>query len=212
MSHRIGSDGSARGAPVVSGHMSSDVNTEATRRRLTKRQADMVQRLTVAAVEELRATGYADLTVRNVAARAGVAPATAYTYFSSKNHLITEVFWRRLNEMEAVPEKGKPADRVGQVLRQIALLVVDEPELAAACTTAMLGNDPDVQHLRLRIGSEMRDRLETALGEGFDPRVRDALEFAFAGAMMHAGMGITSYERIADGLASTAELIVKGRT
>jgi AcrR family transcriptional regulator len=212
MSASGGSAGSRSRSSVVSGHMSSDVTTESTRRRLTKRQADMVHRLTVAAVEELRNTGFADLTVRNVAARAGVAPATAYTYFSSKNHLITEVFWRRLNEMSGVPEKGTPSQRVVQVLREIALLVVDEPELASACTTAMLGNDPDVQHLRLRIGTEMRNRLETALGEGFDPRVRDALEFAFAGAMMHAGMGYTSYEQIADRLASTAELITKGRT
>ena len=40
----------------------------------------------------LRESSYADLTVRAVAARAKVAPATAYTYFSSKNHLIAEVY------------------------------------------------------------------------------------------------------------------------
>ncbi len=40
----------------------------------------------------LRETSYADLTVRAVAKRANVAPATAYTYFSSKNHLVAEVY------------------------------------------------------------------------------------------------------------------------
>ena len=29
-----------------------------------------------------------------VAARAGVSPATAYTYFASKDHLFAELFWR----------------------------------------------------------------------------------------------------------------------
>ncbi|TVT55420.1 helix-turn-helix transcriptional regulator [Amycolatopsis rhizosphaerae] len=56
--------------------MSSFASVEAARRRLTQRQARMVRRLTDAAVAELRAVGYADLTVRNVAARAGVVPAT----------------------------------------------------------------------------------------------------------------------------------------
>ena len=46
----------------------------------------------VAGLEMLRESSYADLTVRAVAARAKVAPATAYTYFSSKNHLIAEIY------------------------------------------------------------------------------------------------------------------------
>src|SRR5919198_6181137 len=80
---------------LVSGHVSGKLTTEPTRRRLTERQAETVRRLTEAAVVEVRETGYEGLTVRNVARRAGVAPATAYTYFASKNHLITEIFWRR---------------------------------------------------------------------------------------------------------------------
>ena len=48
-----------------------------------------------AALVELRVSGYDGLTVRNVARRAEVAPATAYSYFGSKDHLVAEVFWRR---------------------------------------------------------------------------------------------------------------------
>ena len=82
---------------LASGQVSSIHGlTEAPRRELTARQAAVVDRLTAAAVHEIRAKGYEGFTVRNVAARARVAPATAYTYFASKDHLITEVFWRRL--------------------------------------------------------------------------------------------------------------------
>ena len=183
---------------------------ESTRRRLSARQADTVQRLTAAAVEELRESGYASLTVRNVAARAGVAPATAYTYFSSKNHLIAEVFWRRLCASEPVTDDGESTkDRVVRVLRDIALLVSDEPDLAVACTSALLGTDPDVQHLRTRIGVEIRQRIESALGERRDPAVVNALELAWSGAMVHAGMGYTSYSRVADRLTEAAELIME---
>ncbi|MEW2357399.1 helix-turn-helix domain-containing protein [Spirillospora sp. NPDC029432] len=182
--------------------------TESTRRRLTERQADTVRRLTDAAVEEIRETGFDGLTVRNVAKRAGVAPATAYTYFASKNHLITEVFWRRLNALPPVPAGGTRRERVNEVLREVALLVSDEPELAAACTAAMLGSDPDVRELRMRIGVSIRRRLEAAMGDGADPKILGALELAYAGALVHAGMGYTSYARMADRLAEMAELIL----
>jgi AcrR family transcriptional regulator len=191
--------------------VSGKLTTEPTRRRLTERQAETVRRLTEAAVVEVREAGYEGLTVRNVARRAGVAPATAYTYFASKNHLITEIFWRRLSALpELRPSDESPRLRVVAVYREIALLVSDEPALAVACTTAMLGIDPDVQELRLRIGLAIRNRLATALG-GYPDRnkVLSALEVAYIGALVQAGMGYTSYAEIADQLADVAELIVR---
>lgn len=191
-------------------HMSSEASAESTRRRLTQRQADTVRRLTEAAVEELRSVGYGGLTVRSVAARSGVAPATAYTYFSSKNHLVTEVFWRRISMLESVAgSAGVPMERVVRTMRDLALLVADEPELASACTTAMLGDEPDVQHLRERIGQAWHQRLASALGDGYDPAVLQALEMSLAGALLHAGMGHTSYGRIADRLEQTTRLIMQ---
>lgn len=201
----------------MSGHVSGKLTTEPTRRRLSERQADTVRRLTDAAVVEVRATGYEGLTVRNVARRAGVAPATAYTYFTSKNHLIIEIFWRRLSALPDVrpgdleSSAGSPRERVVAVLREIALLVSDEPALAAACTTAMLATDPDVQELRGRIGLVIRRRLTAALGgpAAADRDVLAALEYVYAGALVHAGMGYTSYAEIADRLAAVAGLIVR---
>ena len=64
---------------------------EATRRRLTERQAEVVAELVRAAEVEVDEVGYDGVTVRGVARRAGVAPATAYNYFSSKDHLLAEV-------------------------------------------------------------------------------------------------------------------------
>jgi AcrR family transcriptional regulator len=186
------------------------VNLESTRRRLTEKQADTVDRLTRAAVEVLREEGFAGLTVRNVAARAGVAPATAYTYFSSKEHLVAEVFWRRL---AASPEPEAATtdrvDRVVAVLRNVALMMADEPELAGAVTSALLGRDPDVEHLRARIGLDIRDRLATALGPDADPDEIEALEMLYAGALVRAGMGYETYEKIADRLETSAKLLLE---
>jgi AcrR family transcriptional regulator len=185
-------------------------STEATRRHLSSRQARTVSRLTEAAVEELRDTGYDGLTVRNVARRAGVAAATAYTYFTSKEHLVTEVFWRRLEALpDAAPARRRaPARRVADALSDMALLVADEPELAAACSVAMLANDPDVKFLRARIGGAMRRRLVVALGEDGDPAALRVLELAISGALIQAGGGHLAYADLPALLAEVADVVV----
>jgi AcrR family transcriptional regulator len=188
----------------------SDRVLESTRRRLTAKQADTVDRLGRAAVELLRREGFAGLTVRRVAAEAGVGAATAYTYFSSKAHLVAEVFWRRLAASPpAAHESGDPATRVIEVLRHIALLVADEPEFAGAVTTALLGKDPDVEVLRLRIGRDIRDRLAAALGPDTDPDIIDSLEMLYSGALVRAGMGYASYADIAERLEKSARLMLR---
>jgi AcrR family transcriptional regulator len=182
----------------------SVVSTEPTRRRLTDRQADTVQRLVDAVVSEVRRHGYEATTVRGVARRAGVAPATAYTYFASKDHLFAEVWWRRLR---ALPHATDPTT----VIRDICLLVADEPELSAACTTAMLAGDPDVAHLRERVGLEIRVRLSDALGPKANPVALRALEYALSGALLQAGMGHLDYADLATDLGDVTALVLRGR-
>ncbi|MCV7278737.1 TetR family transcriptional regulator [Mycolicibacterium flavescens] len=187
----------------------SETALESTRRRLTAKQADTVDRLGRAAVDLLHQEGFAGLTVRRVAAQAGVGAATAYTYFSSKEHLIAEVFWRRLaGSPPAEHTSGDPAARVIEVLQHIAALVADEPEFAGAVTTALLGRDPDVEVLRQRIGADIRDRLAAALGPGTDADVIDTLEMLYSGALVRAGMGYASYSDIAERLEKSARLIL----
>lgn len=194
--------------------MSSPVSQESTRRRLTTQQAETVTRLTDAAVEVLNAGGFDGLTVRAVAKRAGVAPATAYTYFSSKSHLVAEVFWRRL--ADGVPEpdmSASPTDRVVQILVAVSMVVAGQGQLGGAVTMALLGTDPDVEHLRLRIGGFIRRRLAQALE--VDPEdagpIVGALEMLYAGALVHAGMGHLSYEDTSDRLVAAARLVMENR-
>jgi len=170
----------------------------------------MVRRLVEAATDEIRAAGYADLTVRKVAARARVAAATAYTYFASKDHLIAEVFWRRLRALPAprVDRRRGPAARVGSALSDLTEFLAAEPELAAAATSALLAADPDVKHVRDRVGAEIRRRIQAALGDGDDAVVR-ALDLAVAGAMIQAGMGHLPYRDLPARISEVAELLVR---
>ncbi|WP_029901541.1 TetR/AcrR family transcriptional regulator [Nocardia brasiliensis] len=186
------------------------ITLEATRRRLSGKQADTVDKLTRSAVEVLAREGFAGMTIRMVAAAAGVGAATAYTYFSSKEHLVAEIFWRRLMSTPSPASEDPDATvRVVAELRTIAMLVADEQELSGAVTSALLGRDPDVEHLRGRIGAEIRSRIIRALAPEPDPDVVESLELLYAGALVRAGMGYGSYSEIADRIEKSALLILR---
>jgi AcrR family transcriptional regulator len=175
-----------------------------------RRQEETFRKVLTAGVEMLRESSYADLTVRAVAARAKVAPATAYTYFSSKNHLIAEVY---LDLMRQVPYftdvNDSTTTRVEKALRAMTLMIADEPEVAAACTTALLsGNDQAVIAVRDRIGAEIHRRIRSAMGPDADPRTVSALEMTYFGALVHAGSGYVSYREIADRLTYVVGLVL----
>jgi AcrR family transcriptional regulator len=175
-----------------------------------RRQEETFRKILAAGMEMLRESSYADLTVRAVAARAKVAPATAYTYFSSKNHLIAEVY---LDLVRQVPYFTDVNDtrlhRVQHALRGLALVIADEPEFAAACTTALLSNDAAVRTVRDRIGAEIHRRIKSALGPDTDPRVVSALEMTYFGALVHAGSGTLTYRQVADRMAYVVGLILE---
>jgi AcrR family transcriptional regulator len=181
------------------------------RRQLAGRPADTVTALVGAAVLEVADTGYEGLTVRNVARRAGVSPATAYTYFASKEHLLCEVFWRRLSTLPepAFPRRASVTERVETTVRGLALLVADEPALAAGVTTAMLAHDHDVQILRNQIGRVFAERLAHALGADPDPILLRTLTTTFVGALLTAGMGNTTYAELPQQLAEATALMTR---
>ncbi|MCB0958185.1 MAG: TetR/AcrR family transcriptional regulator [Acidimicrobiales bacterium] len=171
-----------------------------------------MDRLVEAAAEEVVEVGYAAMTVRNVAKRAGVAPATAYTYFASKEHLVSEVYLRRFAaQPESAPDpRRRAAERATDALLAFALAVSEETELAAAVTVAMLADDPEVRDLRARIGLEVHRRLVDALGDDAEPTAIRTLELATSGALLQVGTGHLAYDDVPRLLAETAELVLGG--
>jgi AcrR family transcriptional regulator len=187
--------------------------TSAPRQQLRPRQAETVQRLVAAGLEQLAEVGPELLTIRQVAVRAGVSPATAYTYFSSKAHLLAELFWRRLvAHAEAHEPVGRSAvARVQSVTRALTEMLADAPHLASGATFALLGTDPDVERLRLRIGGTFVEMFEGALGSSATPERLDALILAFSGALLQAGMGVVTYADLGDRLDGVVATILGGR-
>jgi len=181
------------------------------RRGLNARQTETVRRLLDAAEQELAAVGPEALTIRTVAGRAGVSPATAYTYFGSKNHLFAEVFHRKvLLDNPGEISGTTPQSRVTSVTGHLARVLAERPHLAAAANHALLGTDPDVERLRVVIGAEIIGRFQQAVGD--DDELVDALTLALTGALLQTGMGLISYDELAGRLATVTATILRGNT
>jgi AcrR family transcriptional regulator len=181
------------------------------RQGLNPRQAETVERLLVAGEAELEEVGPDALTIRTVAHRAGVSPATAYTYLASKHHLFAELFWRRLVTDPGPEPTGESAtERIQSFTRHMARMLGRSPHLATAANLALLGTDPEVERLRLVIGAEFVQRFRDAIGDPVDPRVLEALTFAFSGALLQAGMGLVTYDELSQRLDDVVAVIMEG--
>ena len=182
---------------------------EPVRRIVDGRRADTVQRLIAASLEEVRAVPYGDVTVRSVAKRADVSPATAYTYFSSKEHLVCAILWQQIQELPAPPGRPRrsPAASLADAVRSITELFTKEPELSRACTTALLTDDPEVRRLRDQIGTDLLHRVGDAVGP-MSAAARETLSMAFVGALVLAGTGYMTFEDLPRRLGKMTELLL----
>jgi AcrR family transcriptional regulator len=181
------------------------------RQGLNARQAETVEKLLVAGEAALDEIGPEALTIRTVAQRAGVSPATAYTYLASKNHLFAELFWRRLvTDPGPEPTGATAVERLRVVTRHMAGMLARSPHLAAAANIALLGTDPEVERLRLVIGGEFVARFRDAIGEPVEPRVLDTFALAFSGALLQAGMGLMTYDELSKRLDDVVSVIMEG--
>ncbi len=180
---------------------------EPVRRIVGGRRADTVQRLLDAALEEIRAVEYGELSVRSVARRADVSPATAYTYFSSKDHLISSVVWRKIQETTSTFDDDTD---LHEMVRRITDVFADEPELSRACTSALLGDDPEVKRLRDEIGTELARSLARGLGS-LPPTAVNSVTMALVGGLVLSGMGYIPFDEVADRLTELVDQLRQAR-
>lgn len=181
----------------------------APRRHLTDRQAEAVDHLVAATALEVGACGYDALSMRGIARRAGVAPATAYTYFSSKDHALGELLLRRVLDVpEPAVDPGVPlAERLERVVDGLGAITAGDPEVVAACTQALLSSHPDVKRLRDRIGLEVARRVADAAGRPLDDRLVRVVVTTYFGSLLMAGMGHMPYPEVPGFVADAARLM-----
>jgi AcrR family transcriptional regulator len=185
-------------------------NPQASPRQwLSERQSATVAALLDAALEEVRNVGYDKLTIRSVALRAGVTHTTAYSYFTSKAHLISELHWRQIRAMP--PPRVSPSEsfvgRVRAAFEEPAGALVAEPALSRAVFMAIISDEPEVRRLRAAVADELVGRLRDALGPHDDPELVSALFLAYSGAMMLVGTGSGDFLEVIPRVEVVARLI-----
>ena len=184
------------------------------RQWLSERQSATVAALLEAALEEVHEVGFEKLTIRSVAQRAGVTHTTAYSYFTSKAHLIAELHWRQTQAMPT-PEVSADETFVGRVRAAFeapAGALAAEPVLSHAVFMAIISDEPEVRRLRSAVGGELVGRLRTALGPFDDPELVSTLFLAYSGAMMLVGTGTRDFLEVIPRIETVARLIDPTRT
>lgn len=184
--------------------------TTIERAELTNRRRETFDGLLDAARTLLVDDGFDGLSVRAVAARAGVTHTTAYSFVTSKSQLIAELYLREIKRLPPVgfAPTATAADRVAAALEGPATLFADEPAVAHAVQVALMVGDveAEVRRLRERIGAITVARLHAALPEAGD-EVRGIIFATFNGAMISAGTGHGTYDDVAAIVRRLVELI-----
>jgi AcrR family transcriptional regulator len=179
---------------------------------LSTRQNTTVMALLDAGLAEIREHGYEKLTIRSVARRAGVTHTTAYTYFTSKEHLVSEIHWRQMRALPAADSRAEASlwERVRNAFDAATEALAAEPELSRGVLVAILGDDTDIRRVRRLVGKELADRLMTALAPAEDPELVETLLIAYSGATTVVGTGSQDYARVMRRLETVRQIDPNG--
>ena len=165
----------------------------------------------------LAGEGDRSFTMRDIARRAGVSPATAYTYFGSREHVLAEAYatWVEalaVGLVDRPPEGETPSARVDAVIRRAVAGVTAAPELARAFTLALAADDPAVAAIRPRVADAFAAWMEAAVdGVATDRRsVVATLELVMFAAMLSFAHGLRTIAQLEADLVAAARLVMAG--
>ncbi|MQY06902.1 TetR/AcrR family transcriptional regulator [Actinomadura macrotermitis] len=182
--------------------MSGDMRITVTR-TLSKEQQARRERLIEAARVLALEGGYPAVTMHDVADRAGVARATVYRYFATKDHLLTEVAatWaqRITADIDALAVGDTPTERLTALLERIVHVAAAELTLTSAIIQAVTSDDSSVEAARTVLFLFVRDRLSAAIGDPVPER--DDVEIVLGHILLAALVSLTSLGRPAEEVA-----------
>ena len=140
-----------------------------------KGQAGTLDRILDSARSIATRLGFANLTVRDAAAAAGVTASSANVYFGSDAELISEMLWRELISLPTTQPGARRTRSMTADLRSDAL---------------------DIVGLRARTAREVQRRIHAALGPRPDPQIAKQLQALYTDALIDAGVGYAAHSRL----------------
>jgi AcrR family transcriptional regulator len=175
----------------------------------TRVDDEIARRVLDATIDLLREVPYSIITMRSIAKRAGVSHGESRAYFRSKDAIVAEIYLERLRAAPLVVDVEQSARaRIAAQFSQLVMLLADEPGVAAACSSALICDEPSVRAIRQRIHAELQRRVRTALRSGAWPEVAETLEFGLLGALVQASCGADTFRQTAEDLASVVAVVL----
>jgi AcrR family transcriptional regulator len=175
----------------------------------TREDDETARRVRDATIELLRDVPYSSITMRSIATRAGVSHGEVRTHYRSTDAIVAEIYLERLRAAPLVVDVEVSARaRIAAQFSQLVMLLADEPGLAAACSSALICDEPSVRVSRQRIHGELQRRVRTALRSGAWPEVAETLEFGLIGALVHASCGAGTFRQTAEELAGMVAAVL----
>jgi AcrR family transcriptional regulator len=167
------------------------------------------QRILDAALALARTRSIDGLTMRDLAAKANVSTATAYTYFASKEHVYAEAYVAGLDtlteRLRARPPRGATAaDRVASVFRRAVEGAASTGDVVQATAIALASSDPAVAPLRPLVDTAFEEWMRIALDGATIADRRTTLQalqltmFAAFVAVAHDRMTLDDVKRVLD--------------
>ncbi len=177
------------------------------------------QRIVEAAIDLGTEGGYEAVHMRVVAERAGVALATVYRYFESKDHLLSAAVSEWTSQLQSrldrAPARGDtPIERLVDVLRRASRAIERRPQFAAALIRALHSPDPGVASGAAKVGQQIRAMATPILAdlpaEDVDGIVA-VLGHVWDSSIMGWANGRAPISSIGDELENAARLLLAGR-
>jgi AcrR family transcriptional regulator len=189
--------------------------TVTLQRPLTATQNERRARVRAAARELATEGGYDAVTIREVADRAGVARATVYRYFSSKDHLLAEAIVQWGYEIIADLKRDRrealtPAERIGAVFAGAVERGMREPRLVETALAVALSRDPNAS--RPGVWSLIDGYVDVAIGDAaFEDRetLVQVLGYVLFSTLVNLVSGRTELREATAVLESAARLLAE---
>ncbi len=171
----------------------------------------------IAAATELADTGgYDAVTMKAVADRSGVALATIYRWFTSKDHLLAEALHAFVVDIDgllrdAPPTGATPADRLAAIMAIVGDHIAARPLLVAASTSALLGDDPNALALSGEFHLSIEGWIDLAAGDDELRHRADAtelLEHVIFSSLISLARGLDSPRSVSERLERAARLLL----
>lgn len=186
---------------------------------LTAKALQRRHRIVQAAIELGTEGGYEAVHMRVVAERAGVALATLYRYFESKDHLLSASVSEWTSQLQQrlarSPARGDtPAEKLVDVLRRASRGLEQRPLFAAALIRALHSPDPGVAGAAADVRQQIRDMAEPILRH-LPPEdvegIVTVLGHVWNSSIMNWANGRAPIGSIGQDLEDAARLLLEGR-